>query len=568
MASKKFLWWQWLVGGIGLWLIVLFLSFGSLVVQLKANKVVSAVRTSYVAEIALEPLRLITLYRDPDLELLQQSLRWLRSSQTLMSLTQDYARVFWPESVAFSERQTKTKLWQTATHDWLTQGKTVATQFQKSRLKKLTPIELQQNFEPQIFGDAETFLTEMSSGEKSWLVLFQNSEELRATGGFIGSYARIDFADGMMTNFEIQDIYQPDGQFQGFVPAPKGVAEFLSSGKGMRLPDANWWPDFPRSAQTILQYFAFGKEQRVIGVVAVNLQLAEDVLRVFGPVTLTDYDVTVTAENLSKVARADRMDFFPGSKQKAHFLTLLFNQLKLRVETASPEQLFSLAKLWRARITAKDWQWYSPDEALQQISQRYQLSGETKLASNDPNQLYLQLIESNIGINKANAGMTRTVDLQLLPTQLQILLRFTNHQTKPIVTTAELLPALVETRSELKNGLGYVNYQRLLVSPYLKVASIFVGDQPVTQWDEETIELSGLTLKQLGFVVTVPEASKQQVQVVLELNPETAPVTNLLNLTGLTLQKQAGLPPTPYELFWAREHRSIMLESDVAVKLQ
>ncbi len=568
MASKKFLWWQWLVGGIGLWLIVLLLSFGSLVVQLKANKVVSAVRTSYVAEIALEPLRLITLYRDPDLELLQQSLRWLRSSQTLMSLTQDYARVFWPESVAFSERQTKTKLWQTATHDWLTQGKTVATQFQKSRLKKLTPIELQQNFEPQIFGDAETFLTEMSSGEKSWLVLFQNSEELRATGGFIGSYARIDFADGMMTNFEIQDIYQPDGQFQGFVPAPKGVAEFLSSGKGMRLPDANWWPDFPRSAQTILQYFAFGKEQRVIGVVAVNLQLAEDVLRVFGPVTLTDYDVTVTAENLSKVARADRMDFFPGSKQKAHFLTLLFNQLKLRVETASPEQLFSLAKLWRARITAKDWQWYSPDEALQQISQRYQLSGETKLASNDPNQLYLQLIESNIGINKANAGMTRTVDLQLLPTQLQILLRFTNHQTKPIVNTAELLPALVETRSELKNGLGYVNYQRLLVSPYLKVASIFVGDQPVTQWDEETIELSGLTLKQLGFVVTVPEASKQQVQIVLELNPETAPVTNLLNLTGLTLQKQAGLPPTPYELFWAREHRSIMLESDVAVKLQ
>lgn len=568
MASKKFLWWQWLAGGIGLWLIVLLLSFGSLVVQLKANKVASAVRTSYVAEIALEPLRLITLYRDPDLELLQQSLRWLRSSQTLMSLTQDYARIFWPESVAFSERQTKTKLWQTATHDWLTQGKTVATQFQKSRFKKLTPIELQQNFEPQIFGDVETFLTEMSSGEKSWLVLFQNSEELRATGGFIGSYARIDFADGMMTNFEIQDIYQPDGQFQGFVPAPKGVAEFLSSGKGLRLPDANWWPDFPRSAQTILQYFAFGKEQRVIGVVAVNLQLAEDVLRVFGPVTLTDYDVTVTAENLSKVARADRMDFFPGSKQKAHFLTLLFNQLKLRVETASPEQLFSLAKLWRARITAKDWQWYSPDEALQQISQRYQLSGETKFASNDPNQLYLQLIESNIGINKANAGMTRTVDLQLLPTQLQILLRFANHQTKPIVTTAELLPALVETRSELKNGLGYVNYQRLLVSPYLKVASIFVGDQPVTQWDEETIELSGLTLKQLGFVVTVPEASKQQVQIVLELNPETAPVTNLLNLTGLTLQKQAGLPPTPYELFWAREHRSIMLESDVAVKLQ
>jgi len=556
---------KWIGGIFVSWLLLLFLSFGVLIWQLKSNQFFQAARTSKVTEALFAPVRVVTLYRSSDVEVIHQSFILLRSSVQFMEQTRAFVKVFWPGSASQAERQVTTLSWQQDAWNWLDDASQFSSLIKKSHFYALVPADKKQFLESQLFVDAKSFLTELSTGQKSWIILFQNTDELRATGGFMGSYARVSFSEGMLTDFEIQDIYQPDGQFQGFVTAPKGVAEFLSSGKGMRLPDANWWSDFPRSAQTILQYFAFGKEQRIMGVVAVNLQLAEDMLRVFGPVVLSDYDVTVTADNISRVARADRADFFPGSKQKAHFLTLLFNQIKLRVEAAEPAHIAQLLKLWQARVITKDWQWYSPNETLQQISQRYGFSGAVSLPTADS--LYFESVESNVGINKANAGITRTVDIQVLPTQLQVLMQFSNLQAKPIISTAELLPDLVDGRSELKNGLGYVNYQRFLVSPYLKVASIFVGDQSITSWDEETLVLSGVTLKQIGFVLTVPEASKQRLQVVFELDAAQAPVTNLLNLPSITLQKQAGLPATPYEVFWADQRHSFVLESDTFLEL-
>lgn len=564
LKRKKIL--KWISVVVGGWALLLTLSSTVLVWQLKTGDFAQAARTSTVTEVLFAPVRVVTLHRSSDVEVIHQSFVWLRSSVQFMEQTRAFAKVFWPGSASITERQVTTLSWQKDAWNWLDDTAQFSALIKESQFYSLVPADKKQFLEPQLFADAKSFLTELSTGQKSWLILFQNTDELRATGGFIGSYARVSFSEGMLTEFEIQDIYQPDGQFQGYVTAPLGVNQFLSSGKGMRLPDANWWSDFPRSAQTILQYFAFGKEQRIMGVVAVNLQLAEDVLRVFGPVVLSDYDVTVTADNISRVARADRVDFFPGSKQKAHFLTLLFNQIKLRAEAAEPAQIAQLLKLWQARVITKDWQWYSPNETLQQISQRYGFSGAVSVPTADS--LYFESVESNVGINKANAGIKRTVDIQLLPSQLQVLMQFSNLQAKPIISTAELRPDLVGGRSELKNGLGYVNYQRFLVSPYLKVASIFVGDQPVANWDEETLELSGLTLRQIGFVLTVPEASKQRLQVVFELDPAQAPVTNLLNLPSLTLQKQAGLPATPYEVFWADQRQSFVLESDTTLPLQ
>src|SRR5579859_7780532 len=99
--------------------------------------------------------------------------------------------------------------------------------------------------------DINTLAQILLTNTHRYVILFQNSEELRATGGFMGSYALVELQNGRLTKLDIQDIYQPDGQFYGFVEAPPGVKDYLSSGKGLRLPDANWSPDFPTSAAAI-----------------------------------------------------------------------------------------------------------------------------------------------------------------------------------------------------------------------------------------------------------------------------------------------------------------------------
>lgn len=525
----------------------------------------------------LWPMSQLTFGKWRELEVVRTGAELIGTTTPLISTTREYIQVLWPDSASWSDRQAKAQLWRQQLEVWVPQT-TQWLQLAKTSLWwRLVPRAQRDLPLDQWLTDAWQATQFLSTGQKTLIIVWQNSQELRATGGFMGSYAKLDLTEGLITNLEIQDIYEPDGQFKGYIPAPPGVTEYLSSGHGLRLPDSNWWPDFPQSAQTVLSYFAFGKEQRVAGLVVVNLEVAEDLLRVLGPVELADYQVTVTADNFATVARADRSKFFPGSQQKAHFLSLLFNQLKFRTTQLTPSQAFELVHLWTRRAAAKDLQLYSPNAATQALAVKYGLAGQTSLqpivfgqsatasATLTPDPLYLELVESNVGINKANAKITREVTAQILANQLQLQVTYTNHHPLSKVPTALAQPSLLPDRPELTNGLGYVNYQRLIVSPYLKVASIEVDDQPLKQWHEDSVTWSGLNLKQIGFILTVPEASKRHLTVVLEPN-STAPVKNLLTLPGLTIQKQAGLPPTPYQLFWANQRQNFVLETDMSLK--
>ena len=53
--------------------------------------------------------------------------------------------------------------------------------------------------------------------KREYMVLFQNENELRASGGFIGSYGILSVEDGKWRGLEVNDVYQADGQLKGHV---------------------------------------------------------------------------------------------------------------------------------------------------------------------------------------------------------------------------------------------------------------------------------------------------------------------------------------------------------------
>ena len=164
----------------------------------------------------------------------------------------------------------------------------------------------------------------LAEGEhKEYLVLLQNNMELRPTGGFLGSYARVSFTDGYLETIKVEDIYVPDGQLPGYVEPPAPIKQYLNS-NGWLLRDSNWDPDFSQAAPIIEWFFEQGKEPEAEGVVAVNLFVAQDLMRAVGPVYLADYQETVTAENLfAKTQAHSEVGFFPGSTQKRDWLSLV-----------------------------------------------------------------------------------------------------------------------------------------------------------------------------------------------------------------------------------------------------
>lgn len=389
-----------------------------------------------------------------------------------------------------------------------------------------TVVNFQQSFAP--------FIVKHLEQDHTYIILFQNSEELRASGGFMGSFAKIVVGAQGLSYLEIQDIYEPDGQFTGFVPAPPGVAEYLSSGNGLRLPDANWAADFPSAAQTILSYFSFGNHQAIDGIIAINSSLIEKLLQITGDIYLPDYDTNVSATTFSNLARANRDEFFPGSKQKQHFLSSFMTQLKLRLTQLSPSQQNALIKLLEASFASKDVLMYSTDPELQAVLEKNQVTGSLT-QDTQPNFIYL--LESNVGINKANKLVNRQVRVTITEPSIELHLTIKNQNT----------------------NLDYANYQRIIVPTGWQLQQLSLNGIPTTSWSETTHTPNpNSSYKELGFLVGVP--ANQESNIIAKIISSNQP--SLLDSKGLTIIKQPGLPATPYEVIWLGKTNTFLLDQD------
>lgn len=397
--------------------------------------------------------------------------------------------------------------------------------------------------------DLISIAQDLLSGEQTYALLFQNSEELRATGGFLGSYAIIKLSDGVLIDFKIEDIYVPDGQFEWFIEAPTGAKEYLSGGNGLKLRDANWQADFSMSAQQILTYLAWGKEAGIDGAVAVNLPLVEKILAVTGPIFIRDYDQTITHHNFSDVARADRGNFFPGSIQKQHFLDIFFNQLLIKLENLDySQQKILLAEISTSAIQ-KDLQFYSNDQHLQSLFEKLAIAG---ILTKSDQAGYLMLVESNVGINKANQHLDRAINLKINDQASSIEVTFVNRNPPPASNS--------QHPDEAKH-LGYVNYQRLILDPSVNVSQIEFDGQPIPDWDEELIKNSkGQMFKQIGFLITVPEQETKKMTIFFDQS-------NLIKNDQIFIQKQAGIDRIPYHLDYYDHQQGLELTKDTLVNL-
>jgi len=133
-------------------------------------------------------------------------------------------------------------------------------------------------------------------GKQTYLFLFQNSMELRPTGGFIGSIGLATFAEGRLVDFSIEDVYTVDGQLKGHVSSPQPILSLLGS-EHWYLRDSNWDPDFRESGRRAAWFYEKETGTRVDGVVGVSVPFIVELLAAIGPMALADFNDTITADN-------------------------------------------------------------------------------------------------------------------------------------------------------------------------------------------------------------------------------------------------------------------------------
>lgn len=250
--------------------------------------------------------------------------------------------------------------------------------------------------------------------KKTYLVLFQNSAELRPTGGFIGSLAILSVENGIVADLAIQDVYSVDGQLKGHVDPPVPVRELLAQ-EHWYLRDSNWDPDFRVSGQQAAWFYEKETGVAVDGVVAITTGLVSDLLRATGPLDLPDYPDRITADNfLGKAIFYTQSDFFPGSTQKKDFLGAVTRVLIAAITSGKRvESPLVVAAIARG-LTSRDIQLFMVDSELTAMLDHFGWSGRVFAVGGcaglvPPYCLFdpLAVSEANVSVNKANAFIKR-----------------------------------------------------------------------------------------------------------------------------------------------------------------
>ncbi len=339
-----------------------------------------------------------------------------------------------------------------------------------AKMVDLLPV-LAQSF-GEVVTHADALSTLLGAGEKhTYMVVFQNNTELRATGGFMGSFAEVSFDNGAITDMRIPGggTYDVQGQLQEFVAAP-GPLQLVRA--RWEFQDANWFPDFPTSARKMLWFYESAGGPSVDGVLAINAEVLERLLTVLGPITLED-GTTLNAENvLFEMQKEAEINYDKETNQPKAIVGNLTQHIFDALAQANAQTLLQVASVFVDSLNERDMQVYFSDNELQSTMKALGWTGEMRQASDD----YLMVVHTNIGGGKTDSVLKRDVTVDT-----------TIAEDGTLENTVTLTQTHLGMAHALFTGTNNVDYVRL----YIPKGSTFItgtGFEAPASTDFQTAE--------------------------------------------------------------------------------
>ena len=153
-----------------------------------------------------------------------------------------------------------------------------------------------------------------SGGTKTYLLLFQNNAEIRATGGNAAASMIITITDGKLGYVDqasSSTFYQAGTQGDQYVSLPGETTSLYRDTLALHSQDYNFTPDFPTTAQLFQGVWTATSGAAFDGIVSLDPVVLSHMLGVAGPVTLATGE-QLTAENAVKVLLSDAYERYPN----------------------------------------------------------------------------------------------------------------------------------------------------------------------------------------------------------------------------------------------------------------
>lgn len=256
--------------------------------------------------------------------------------------------------------------------------------------------------------------------EATYLLLAQNNDELRPSGGYIGTYGWFTVRNGRVTDFD----FSPTTATNPHPPAESFVNTFEVPDWWLKFQnpiyaawDGSWYADFPSTAQLALNYYNEGQNPHapVDGVIAIDTYSFEQILAILGKITVPDYDRDVTADNFREVFY-DVQTY--GSEEHERFLVALYRTIFEEWQNLKQDRSGDMLATLIEALTQRHVMIYVPDQSAENVINLLGWSG-AQIAPDSTD--YLLVADTNLS-NKSNNSVIRsmTYDVEIHPDQSRL----------------------------------------------------------------------------------------------------------------------------------------------------
>jgi hypothetical protein len=256
-------------------------------------------------------------------------------------------------------------------------------------------------------------LTEVlgGNGTRTFLIEQVNPAELRAGGGFIGTFSVIQADHGKLkvirsgTGPELSTLRAAPGQ-PGYVDPPGALREWLPN-TSWSFVDSNFFPDFPTNAQAAEGFAQPPLGIHIDAVISIDYYSVAKMLELTGPLTVPGYGVTVDANTF--VSIVVQHDLVHDAVHQA-LLSAIAGPLMDRVSTLPPDRWPALLSALNDLAAARHLQASFNNDTVEKEIDRVGWSGTLNPTAG---QDFVMEVESNLGGTKANYFLTRHFTLDL-----------------------------------------------------------------------------------------------------------------------------------------------------------
>jgi hypothetical protein len=386
---------------------------------------------------------------------------------------------------------------------------------------------------------------------QTYLLMAQNNDELRATGGFITAIGLVGIDHARLSRFDFQDSYSVDNFNKNYPTPPQPLQRFMLASQWLTR-DANWSPDFPTAARQVQDLYQLSTDIPTDGVIAFDQTAVQALLEVVGPLKLPDFPDAVTAQNVEDymhqawAPEPDQGFSQTWWKNRKNFIPQLGKLLLQKINaTRSPATLLALARQGLVLLRSGHLAVYFSSPPAQAAFAKTGLDGSVSPGSGD----FLELIDTNVGFNKTDAVVTRSLDYSVdlsdpAHPKANLLIHYQHTITQD-----------VPCHQQAKYSMSYLGMQARCYWDYWRVyteASTLTGSQVDNvsrdwllnkqNWDGTLDEGNGESgTHVIGGLLVLPTNQARDVKLQFDLPASVVKNTSRGLTYSLRLQKQAGL---------------------------